>query len=279
VVGRVPRSKRGWKAIDRTELREIQTTSGGDIDPLAPGGGLLFRQNLTNPNPLNQGIMTLSAGNISIFTDGDVTLGASRIFTFRGGNEIIWSTHGNIAAGAGSKTLQSAPPARFLIDPESGASVLDVAGLATGGGIGVLQTAAGAPTGSIDLIAPNGFVHAGDAGIRVSGDINIAAVQVLNAGNIQVGGSSTGVPTVQAPNVGGLTAASNTAGAASKAVDSPTQLNNNASQPSILIVEIEGYGGARPLRTDFSGEAGLVRIALAQFGERTRWWIRECGLP
>jgi hypothetical protein len=38
-------------------------------------------------------------------------------------------------------------------------------------------------------------------------------------------------------------------------------------------------GSARPLRTDFSGEAGLVRIALAQFGERTRWSIRECGLP
>ncbi len=98
-----------------------------------PGGGLLFGQNLTNPDPLNQGIMTLSTGNISIFTDGNVTLGTSRIFTFRGGNEIIWSTNGNIAAGAASKTLQSAPPNRFLIDPETGASTLDVAGLATGG--------------------------------------------------------------------------------------------------------------------------------------------------
>ncbi len=115
--------------------------------------------------------------------------------------------------------------------------------MATGGGIGVLQTVVGAPTGSVDLIAPNGFVDFGDAGVRVSGDFNVAAVQVLNASNLSVGGASTGVPTVQAPNVGGLTAASNTAGAASKTVDTLAPNNNNANQPSILIVEVEGYGG------------------------------------
>ncbi len=49
-----------WTGNIIPQLREIQTTSGGDIDLLAPGGGLLFGQNLTNPNPLNQGIMTLS---------------------------------------------------------------------------------------------------------------------------------------------------------------------------------------------------------------------------
>jgi hypothetical protein len=69
------------------------------------------------------------------------------------------------------------------------------------------------------------------------------ACEVLNAGNITVGGNSTGVPTVQAPNIAGLTAASNTAGAASKATEPPQAGTGNASQPSILIVEVEGYGG------------------------------------
>jgi hypothetical protein len=32
-----------------------------------------------------------------------------------------------------------------------------------------------------DLIAPSGFVDAGDAGIRSSGNLNIAALQILNA--------------------------------------------------------------------------------------------------
>jgi hypothetical protein len=107
----------------------------------------------------------------------------------------------------------SAPPARYLIDPQTGASIFDPGGLATGGGIGTLQTVKGAPPGNVDLIAPVGFIDADDAGIRVSGNLNLAAVAVLNAANIQVQGASTGIPTVQAPNVGALTTANNAAGA------------------------------------------------------------------
>jgi len=232
-----------WTGNISLTSREIKTTSGGDINLLVPGGNVFVGLDLGDKQPLDQGILTLSTGNISIFANKDVTVGTSRIFTFRGGNEIIWSSNGNIAAGAASKTLVSAPPTRFEIDPATGVESIDVAGIATGGGIGVLQTVVGVPPGNIDLIAPNGFVDAGDAGIRVSGDINIAAVQVLNAGNITVGGNSAGIPVVQAPNIAGLTAASNTAGAASKAAETPQANNTNASQPSILIVEVEGYGG------------------------------------
>jgi hypothetical protein len=66
----------------------------------------------------------------------------------------------------------------------------------------VLRALTDVPLGNVDLIAFVGSVNAGDAGIRVSGDLNIAAVLVLNASNIQVGGSSTGVPIVQAPPIG-----------------------------------------------------------------------------
>jgi hypothetical protein len=105
----------------------------------------------------------------------------------------------------------------------------------------VLRSLPGVPLGNADLIAMNGFVDAGDAGIRVSGNLNIAAVAVLNANNIQVGGASTGVPIVQAPNIGALTAANNTAGAGAKA-DTPTS-SVTQDRPSIIIVEFLGFGG------------------------------------
>ncbi len=223
--------------------REIKTSTGGDIDILDPGGQLLVGFDLGDKQSLDQGILTLQGGNVSIFTKGNVTVGTSRIFTFEGGNEIIWSSLGNIAAGSAAKTLQSAPPTRFLIDPTTGAPLLDLAGLATGGGIGTLQTLPNVPPADVDLIAPNGFVDAGDAGIRVSGNINIAAVAVLNAGNITFGGTATGLPVFVAPNIGALAAASNASGAATRAATSAPPAPP-AQFPSVFTVEVIGYGGA-----------------------------------
>src|SRR5262249_27540988 len=56
------------------------------------------------------------------------------------------------------------------------------------------------------------------------------------------GGKSTGVPVVEAPNIGALTSASNTAGATSKTT-TPTSSTKNNNQPPIIIVEVLGYGG------------------------------------
>lgn len=236
-----------------TRSRDIRTKSGGDINIFAPGGSLTLA-NSTIGNPLvPPGIITEDGGNISILTNGNVDLGIGRIFTLRGGNEIIWSSTGNIAAGASSKTVQSAPPTRVLIDPQSADVKTDLAGLATGGGIGVLATVAGVPAGNVDLIAPVGVVDAGDAGIRATGNLTIAATAILNASNIAVAGSSTGTPTapvVSAPNIGGLTAASSAAGAgmnaASEAMKQSVQSQaapSTEEAPSIVTVEVLGYGG------------------------------------
>jgi hypothetical protein len=141
-----------------------------------------------------------------------------------------------------------------IIDPQSADLKTDLAGLATGGGIGVLATVAGIPPGNVDLIAPNGTVDAGDAGIRATGNLNIAATVVLNSGNISVGGTASGgaaAPAVAAVNVSGMSASSNTVAAASNtaatkpgaAKDGTVAQNDDSQTPSMMSVEVLGYGG------------------------------------
>lgn len=242
----------GWNGQILTQSRDIRTRSGGDIRILAPGGGLAMADT-TIGNPLAPpGIVTESGGSISIFTDESVDIGIGRIFTLRGGDVSIWSSKGDIAAGSSSRTVSAAPPTRVIIDPQSASVQTDLAGLATGGGIGVLATVEGVAPGDVDLIAPAGIIDAGDAGIRVSGNINLAAVSVVNAGNISASGSSTGSPTAtaSAPSVTAVTSASNaTAATTSTAVNAgenqraPETNVEAAETPSLYTVEVIGYGG------------------------------------
>jgi filamentous hemagglutinin family protein len=240
-----------WRGDISLTSRQIKTASGGNISLFAPGGKLTVGFDIAGNQPVDQGILTEAGGKISIFTHNSVVVGTSRIFTLRGGDEVIWSSVGDIAAGASSKTVQSAPPTRVLIDPQSADVKTDLAGLATGGGIGVLATVGGTPPGDVDLIAPAGTVDAGDAGIRVSGNLNISAVTVLNADNIQVSGTSVGVPppvVVAAPNLAGLSAASSAAGSATVAASdqASAQRQDRSPQeelPSIITVEVIDDGG------------------------------------
>ena len=246
--------KSGYKGDINTRSRDLRTKNGGSIEVIAPGGKLVLATSLIGEPVVPPGVVTEFGGGISIFTDGDVDIGQARIFTLRGGNIIMWSSSGDIAAGAAAKTVKTAPPTRVLIDPQSASVQTDLAGLATGGGIGVLSTVAGVAPGDVDLIAPKGTVDAGDAGIRSTGNLNIAAVSVLNASNIQVGGSSSGVssgPTVAAPNIGGLTSANNAGSAqANSATDVSRDQQRQQQQevvkeepPSIFTIEVLGYGG------------------------------------
>jgi hypothetical protein len=229
--------------------REVKTSNGGNIDLLTPGGQLTVGVEQSGGQAVDQGILTVDGGNISIFAHGDVSVGTSRIFTLFGGNEIIYSATGNIDAGASSKTVVSAPPTRVLVDPTSGSVETDLAGLATGGGIGVLASRKNAKPSDVDLIAPAGTIDAGDAGIRATGNLNISALRVLNADNITVGGKSSGVPVGASVNIGALSAASSAAGSAVAAAQDTTpsakQDSNDDSQDtgSIITVEVLGYGG------------------------------------
>ncbi|MEO8351526.1 MAG: filamentous hemagglutinin family protein [Chthoniobacteraceae bacterium] len=244
--------------------REIKTANGGRISLFAPTGGLVVGFDVAGNQALDQGVLTERGGAISIFTDQSVIVGTSRIFTLRGGDIVIWASEGDIAAGASSKTVQSAPPTRVLIDPQTADVKTDLSGLATGGGIGVLATVKNVPPGNVDLIAPGGTVDAGDAGVRASGNINVAAAQVANATNFSSGGSSSGVPAASsggsAPSLGGLAATSSASSAASSAANDATRgqdrPQSQATQelPSIVTVEVLGYGGGPGFPDDGSSD-------------------------
>lgn len=247
-----------WSGEILARARDIRTRSGGDIRLLAPGGGLALA-NTAVGNPLAPpGVITEAGGSISIFTDQSVDIGIGRIFTLRGGDAILWSTNGDIAAGSSSRTVQSAPPTRVVIDPQSASVQTDLAGLATGGGIGVLATVEGVDPGDVDLIAPSGIIDAGDAGIRVSGNINLAAVQVVNAGNIAAGGTSAGgAPAVAAPAVStpappasSTTASEDSAASAAQEAAEREEEIETTAQASIYSVEVIGYGGGGPVEEE-----------------------------
>lgn len=229
----------------------VQTQRGGDIAIVAPGGDALLGSSSAPPvivdaqgrvlaGPNTQGILTLEKGNVSIFTDGSTLLAQSRIFTEQGGDVTIWSSNGDINAGKGAKTNSEIPPVRYLCTIDAWC-VQDAAGQVAGAGIATLQTIPGAPEGSVYLMAPRGTVDAGDAGIRVSGNLVVAAAHVANADNVQVKGESVGLPVVQAVNVGALNAASSAASAATKvAEDVARQQQSDARDrmPSIISVQV-----------------------------------------
>ncbi|MEW6436334.1 MAG: filamentous hemagglutinin family protein [Pseudomonadota bacterium] len=221
----------------------LETQTGGDINIIGPGGNIIVGANATdNSSPSEEGILTLQGGSIRTYTDGSVIVDQSRVFTEQGGDVDMFSANGDLNAGKGKKSSASFPPLELICDAD-GFCRVNPTGLVTGAGIGALLSVPGQnPANSnVNLAAPHGIIDAGAAGIRVAGNLNLVALQVLNAFNIDVQGVAIGIPTAASPNTGALTSATNAAGAAQAAIPAPTQHAN--VQPSILIVEIEGYGG------------------------------------
>ncbi len=231
----------------------IQTQQGGNVSILGPGGQALVGSSSAPPEivdstqviagPGTQGILTLEQGDINIFTDQSLLLAQSRVFTEQGGDMVIWSSNGDINAGEGSTSVSDVPPPEYVCDVNHFCT-LDAKGEVTGAGIGTLQTIPGAPTGNANLLAPRGTVDAGAAGIRVSGDLNVAALQVLNVANIQVQGKTTGVPVVAAVDTGALTAASAATSAVTQMAQNLVKSNASGVQQRhwIITVQVEGFG-------------------------------------
>jgi filamentous hemagglutinin family protein len=265
-------------------LSAIETTRGGNVYILGPGGrvlagstvatadqaarhsyigGQLFAGvNLANGTfncsveagvpcasvitdipPGYEGILTLRGGSIDTFTDQDFLLNQSRLFTEDGGNIAMWSSNADLNAGQGPKTSSDFPPVVVEVDDDVYAQTDSIGGV-TGAGIAAFQPAPGIAAPDVFLIAPRGTVDAGSAGVRVAGNLFVAAFSVANASNFSVGGTAVGVPGSAAVNVSAQTGASSSAAAASQAAQAAANASGgNGSDESVITVDVLGYAG------------------------------------
>lgn len=248
----------------------IRTDFGGAIQALTPGGKLIVGVEGQVP-PATSGLLTQGSGDVQIYSKDSVLLGLSRIMTTFGGSILVWSAEGDINAGRGSKTsLLYTPPLRVY--DSMGNVTLSPQVPSSGAGIATLNPIPEVPRGDVDLIAPLGTVDPGEAGIRVSGDINVAALRVVNAANIQVQGESRGVPTVALVNVGALSSASAAANSATQAAQDVMRQQQAAARsalPSIITVQVLGYGGAAGAGAD--GGSGAQKAPQPERQDRSSY--------
>ncbi|MDP3333249.1 MAG: filamentous hemagglutinin family protein [Methylococcaceae bacterium] len=220
----------------------VKTLAGGGINLLVPGGKLDV--GLTGKKAADElGIVVQQVGDLNIFTEGNINVNQSRVFTLGGGNILAWSSKGDIDAGKGAKSTLSAPRPNTFIDDKGNITTI-FPPIISGSGI---QAIGG---GDVTLAALEGVVDAGEAGIS-GGNITIAATAVIGASNIQSSGATTGVPvTVSAPVTvaGADSAAASAAKTATQSNDKDDDNTDGKDQKdkkttvSILSADVVGFG-------------------------------------
>jgi hypothetical protein len=233
---------------------QIYTLAGGDVNLIAPGG--LLNVGLAKPpenlpvtkQPSDLGIVAQREGDVRIFTDGDVLVNQSRIFTLLGGDILIWSSDGDIDAGRGAKSAISAPEPQVIVD-QNGQIKVEFSDAIAGSGIRGILTSEDVEPGDVDLVAPAGEINAGDAGIGSAGNLNLVAVTVVGADNISAGGLATGVPGDSGVGAGLSGVNSLTASATEAGEDSAAGGLGDVDEESLadtalgwLEVFVEGFG-------------------------------------
>ena len=232
----------------------VRTDFGGDIQMLAPGGQIVVGVQGEVP-PASAGVMTQGKGDIALFSEKSLSLGLSRIMTTFGGSILGWSEEGDINAGRGAKTTVLFTPPRRTYD-QWGNALLAPQVPSSGAGIATLNPIPEVAPGDVDLIAPLGTIDAGEAGIRVSGNVNLAALQVLNADNIKVQGESVGLPVIASINIGALTSASAAANSAVQAAQDMVKRQTQQARPTIISVEVLGFGSPSASTGERGGKSG-----------------------
>lgn len=210
---------------------QIKTSRNGSINLFAPGG--LVNAGIAGNSSVGDriGIVTEKGGSINSYSDGSFMVNQSKVITQYGSDILIWSNHGDIDAGRGSKTAISVPE-RVVTPNAYGDITVEVKGVASGSGIraqsydpdgptspdGLTGTLKAPDKGSVALFAPRGLLDAGEAGIE-AGNLLIGAPVILNASNISVSGSSAGVPAADTGSLAGsLANSTNTSAGASNAL-------------------------------------------------------------
>jgi filamentous hemagglutinin family protein len=215
----------------------VATEHGGDIDVLDPGGQIVLGTNGSTSPGGGSGFVTNGNGNIDVFANSSVLLGKSRIFTNAGGNIQIWSATGDINAGIGARTTVVYNPPVISYDDAGG--IVDSPAVPTSGaGIATNQPLPSVPIGNIDLTAPIGTIDAGEAGVRSSGNLNLAAARLANASGFSAGGKTTGNASAPSFSLGAAEAAG-AAGGSSTASGASASANAQQTQlPSVIEVEV-----------------------------------------
>lgn len=239
---------------------QVRSNRGGNVEIFAPGG--LVNVGLASSGELSKseaelGLFTIRGGDIRAYVHDDFLVNQSRVFTLGGGAILLWSDVGDIDAGKGAKTAAAAPPPQLRV--ENGRIFFDITSSVAGSGIGTINTSRANPRDDGHLIAPNGEINAGDAGIRSAGNLSIAAVRVVGADNIQVGGISTGVPVADtsglSSGLSGVSGLNESAGATSEATRSMSSSAKDGEEnaqatrqllasfkPTFISVEVLGFG-------------------------------------
>ena len=228
-----------WRGDVIMDVSKIRTYLGGNLDITAPGGNLRVSALSSTATGANNGVLTINGGEIRIFTGLDTIINTSRILTARGGDVTIWSSYGDIDAGKGKKSALTNPPVTYALSNDGRISYT-VNPSFTGSGISTQKGAPDAPASSVDLYAPDGIINAGDAGIRSSGAIYLGAREIRGAENIRADGEIKGIPK-PTPSLGSLELETKDKAAADAAKDAGQ--SGVREQPSVIIVEVLGYGG------------------------------------
>lgn len=234
----------------------IYTLDGGDINLLIPGGSAdagLTSESSSDASKI--GVVVQKKGDVRAMVHKDFVVNQSRVFTLGGGNILMWASQGNLDAGRGAKTAISSPPPKVTFGV-NGELIIDFGAAIAGSGIRQIETAQSSknfdidprklkPVNGVDLVAPNGEVNAGDAGIGAAGNLNIAAARVVGAEQIEVGGVSVGIPDDNSGAAASLVGVSNVAGDATGSVadSAGNQLQSEASNRlAFLEVNVLDFG-------------------------------------
>ncbi|TAK95749.1 MAG: hypothetical protein EPO09_07415, partial [Aquabacterium sp.] len=215
----------------------VQTQQGSEIKVFAPSGGINVGQ-LTSASSKDKsasdlGLITAGGGNLAVVARDDILVNQSRVFTVGNGDELLWSSTGNVDAGRGGKTVTAAASPVFYLDA-NGILQADVTAAISGSGI--------ASSGKARIAAPKGEINAGDAGISAGGGLELAATVVRGADNIQAP-SIAGAPAAAPVNTAMAAPTPNqpTAAGAKDAADNDDAKSRKRKKRNILL-DFLGFG-------------------------------------
>ena len=226
-------------------------------DPLEIAAGRAFQT--------DTGLFTTKGGAINIFSVRDINVNESRVMTFRGGDITIWSEEGDINAGRGSKTAVNAGSPRSVPTYDEDGNIISIKiewePPSVGSGIRTLTydpdgfegPVEAPPAGDAYIFAPKGVIDAGEAGISGK-NIVLGATEVLNAQNIEVGGTSVGVPVASdAESLGSITGDTGSLNQATKTAEQAATMSAAKEQMAAQAAKLAEAFSLKWLKVEFMG--------------------------